>query len=557
MAAGALMLRTNRIRRATLAVIAGPAFAIALFCLTPGAARGQKAVFRVVPASRPATTAPADVEDERNTPTTAPTTRRADLPKGSFELVEWVVLLIDPNRTNANDMASFKSTWPGFARGRREAPGERPTQPGFVPRGRRALPVPVQSTVSAEALKNPSPVGVIRLLGKGGEDDSIDVLLQVPNGRFLQHWPQGKPKNNRQLWEKISLKAGPLQPVPADAGSWFETLRRSGDAGAASVMSTQRWTERFLMYDVEFPYPNVLKVKAVGSGKDAAAGKYQLANTGAWPMRDVEVYAPASGGWLVSGLKELPSSKPPATTQKGGSAATPEKVTAPPGPGTDALKHIFADAIGTKSIDVTVDDGEKATAATTKPTKGARRAASRPSSQPTTKPDQADAAGGDVQKDSWRDLAIRGDAKALSAEDAVAPWKARLTQAGLTPADVDVVLATLRTQALDDEQLTVVYRMDPVELDKLLPLEVVPLPAKTTRVGIAIVINIDPAAGERIAKLIAQMGDPDWSKREAAYAKLSEIGAGAKPKLTEATKNSDIEIVYRAERLLDAINNPQ
>jgi hypothetical protein len=346
-----------------------------------------------------------------------------------------------------------------------------------------------------------------------------------------------------------------MQPVPADAGSWFETLRRAGDAGAASVISTQRWTERFLMYDVEFPYPNVLKMKAAGSGgNDSAAGKYQLANAGAWPMRDVEVYAPASGGWRVSGLKELPSSKPQPTTQKSGSAATPEKITAPAGPATDAVKQIFADAIGNKSIEVTVEHGEKATGATTKP---AKRATSRPSTQPTTKPGQADAAGGDVPKDSWRDLAIPGDAKALSAADAVAPWKARLTEAGLTPADVDVVLATLRTQALDDEQLTVVYRMDPAELDKLLPLEVVPLPAKTTRVGIAIVINVDPAAGERIAKLIAQMGDPEWSKREAAYAKLSEIGAGAKPKLTEATKNSDIEIVYRAERLLDAINNPQ
>jgi hypothetical protein len=533
-------------------MLSGSMLVVALLCVTPQVARAQQVVrLRIAGApAAPATTAPTDVEDERNTPTTGPTTRRADLPKGSFELVEWVVVLIDPNRTNANDMASFKSTWPGFARGRRPAPGEKTMPAGYVPRGRRAMPVPVQSTVSAEALKNPSPVGVIRLFGKGGEDDSIDVLLQVPNGRFLQYWPQGKPKNNRQLWEKLALKAGPMQPVPADAGSWFETLRRAGDAGAASVISTQRWTERFLMYDVEFPYPNVLKVKAAGSGNDAT-GKYQLANTGAWPIRDVEVYAPASGGWRVSGLKDLPSSKPQPTTQKSGSTAKPEKITAPPGPATDAVKQIFADAVGNKSIDVTVEDGEKATAATTKP---AKRATSRPSSQPTTKPGQADA---DVSKDSWRDLAIPSDAKALPAEDAVAPWKARLTEAGLTPADVDVVLATLRTQALDDEQLTVVYRIDPAELDKLLPLEVVPLPAKTTRVGIAIVINVDPAAGERIAKLIAQMGDPEWSKREAAYAKLSEIGAGAKPKLTEATKNSDIEIVYRAERLLDAINNPQ
>jgi hypothetical protein len=248
------MLRTNRVRSRTLTPLAGPAlFAIALLCLAPEIARAQNLVLRAAPA-QPATTAPSDVEDERNTPTTAPTTRRADLPKGSFELVEWVVLLIDPNRANANDAAAFKSTWPGFARGRRAAPGENPVQVGYVPRGRRATPTPVQPSVSAEALKDPSPVGVIRLFGKGGEDDSIDVLLQVPNGRFLQHWPQGKPKTNRQLWEKIALKAGPMQPVPADAGSWFETLRKTGDAGAAaSVISTQRSSDRVRMYDAEEP----------------------------------------------------------------------------------------------------------------------------------------------------------------------------------------------------------------------------------------------------------------------------------------------------------------
>lgn len=517
--------------------------ALALLCVATQSARGQKAVLRVVPAPAVAgaapTTGPSDVEDERNTPTTGPTTRRADLPKGSFELVEWVVLLIDPNRANANDMASFKSTWPGFARGRRPAPGEKAMPMGVVPRGRRGIPVPVQPTVSADALKNPSPVGVIRLLGKGAEDDSIDVLLQVPNGRFLQYWPQGKPKTNRQLWEKVALKAGPMQPVPADAGSWFETLRKAGD-GAASVISTQRWTERFLVYDAEFPYPNMLKVKAAGSGSDAA-GKYQFANAGAWPMRDVEVYSPASGGWRVSGLQELASSKPQPTTQKSDkTAGAAEKANASTKPSAEVVKQVFAEK---------ADD--------TPSTKPATVATSRPTTGPTTKPDKADTAGGDVPKDAWRDVAIAADAKALSAEDAVAPWRSRLTDAGLTPADVDVILATLRTQALDDEQLTVVYRMDPAELDKLLPLEVVPLPAKTTRVGLAIVINIDPAAGERIAKLIQQMGDPDWSKREAAYTKLAELGAGAKPKLTEATKNSDIEIVYRAERLLDAINNPQ
>jgi hypothetical protein len=563
------MLTTNRIRPENLAMLCGGLLIVVLTFLAPQIAGAQQAVrVRVAApaaAAAPATTAPTDVEDERNTPTTAPTTRRVDLPKGSFELVEWVVVIVDPNRTNANDNAAFKSTWPGFARGRRPAPGE-PSQPRVAPRGRRGVAAaPAQAVPSAEALKKPSPVGVIRLIGKGGEEESIDVLVQATGGRFLQHWPQGKPKTARQLWEKVALKPGPMQPVPADAGSWFETLRRGGD-GAASVISTPRWTERFLMYDAEFPYPNVLKVKAAGKDGDAAAatdaGRYQLANAGAWPMRDVEVYSPASGGgWRVSGLTELPSSKPQPATQKSAGPTTAPATTKPAAPSAEAVKQVFADA--KKSVEVKVpasvepqDESEENAPST----RASRAAATKPSTRPTTQSGataSSSGGGGDVAKEAWRDLAIPADVKGLSAEDAVAPWRARLTDAGLTPADVDVILATLRAHALDDEQLTVVYRLDPAELDKLLPLEVVPLPAKTTRVGLAIVINVDPAAGERIAKLIQQMGDPDWSKREAAYAKLAELGAGAKPKLTEATKNSDIEIVYRAERLLDAIANPQ
>jgi hypothetical protein len=90
----------------------------------------------------------------------------------------------------------------------------------------------------------------------------------------------------------------------------------------------------------------------------------------------------------------------------------------------------------------------------------------------------------------------------------------------------------------------------------LLPLEVVPSPTKTTRVGLAIVKNADPAAGERIARLIEQLASDDWDQREAAQAKLAQLGAGARPKLSEALKHKDLEVVYRAERLLEALAAP-
>jgi hypothetical protein len=354
------------------------------------------------------------------------------------------------------------------------------------------------------------------------------------------------------LWEKVLLKQGTVLTVPADAGHWFETLRGKGGQ-PASPLSTTRWSENFLQYDAEITFPSVLRVKAAEKPSEG----FRVANTSSSILRDVEVYSPleGGGGWRVAGVAEVPATKAPPATRPSLSAAIPqEDIVAPAGPATDALKQIFGEInANVKPVDVKVEDKNAATQAATAPT---TKPATQPSTKPTTKP-IVSASGDELPKDAWREIKIAANSKALPAADAVAPWRQRLKDAGLTAADVEVIVSMLQTHALDPEQLTIVYRIDQAELDRVLPLEVVPLPAKITRVGIAIVKNIDPAQGERIAKLVEQLGNPSWEKREAAQAKLAEMGAGAKPKLTEALKHKDIEVVYRAERLLDSINNPQ
>ena len=96
----------------------------------------------------------------------------------------------------------------------------------------------------------------------------------------------------------------------------------------------------------------------------------------------------------------------------------------------------------------------------------------------------------------------------------------------------------------------------PPELDRLLPLDVTPTPRKTVRVALVVVRGIDPAITDEIDGLITQLGDADWNVREAAYKQLAEFGAAAQPKLTEATRQKDLEVVYRAERLLQRLANP-
>jgi uncharacterized protein (TIGR03067 family) len=55
---------------------------------------------------------------------------------------------------------------------------------------------------------------------------------------------------------------------------------------------------------------------------------------------------------------------------------------------------------------------------------------------------------------------------------------------------------------------------------------------------------------ERIARLVKQLGDDDFAKREAASKELDGIGEPALPALRKAASNDDPEIRLRAERIL-------
>jgi hypothetical protein len=131
-----------------------------------------------------------------------------------------------------------------------------------------------------------------------------------------------------------------------------------------------------------------------------------------------------------------------------------------------------------------------------------------------------------------------------------ASWKPILLDSGLGDEDCQVILQIIAGSAFNSHRLTVIYQMDDAELDRLLPLEVVPQPKKTLRVGIVIVKNADPALGSDIDDLIAQLGDPVWAKREEAYKSLQQMGPLALPKLREAVNNKDAEIAWRAEKLV-------
>ncbi len=62
-----------------------------------------------------------------------------------------------------------------------------------------------------------------------------------------------------------------------------------------------------------------------------------------------------------------------------------------------------------------------------------------------------------------------------------------------------------------------------------------------------------PAGAGSVEKLIAQLGSPDFKKREAASAELAKLDEKALPALRKAAKHSDAEVASRAKQAIEAI----
>ncbi len=62
--------------------------------------------------------------------------------------------------------------------------------------------------------------------------------------------------------------------------------------------------------------------------------------------------------------------------------------------------------------------------------------------------------------------------------------------------------------------------------------------------------GVDPRLQDRARGLVVQLGDKSPRSRESAETRLFEMGPAAIPVLEDALSSKDVEIVYRAERLL-------
>jgi hypothetical protein len=126
----------------------------------------------------------------------------------------------------------------------------------------------------------------------------------------------------------------------------------------------------------------------------------------------------------------------------------------------------------------------------------------------------------------------------------------RLQRAGLSAHEAELFVGQYAHALFDSEAIVVLARLDPSVIDEKLRLSIFPEPAKTVRVAMLLMRNVDPQFGSEIERLVAELGHAKYSVREAAQNRLTELGSLAFGPLYNALKNSDLEVVVRAERIL-------
>jgi hypothetical protein len=553
-------------------------------------------------------------------PTTQATTTAVTQPTAAnLELHEWAVFVVDGSSSQLNPQGLVSATVPPFVTDHRfgsTTPPDAPAAPAngnqlffngrFWQRGTPPVahsPVPVTTD-----LDDPSPVGIIRLVGSA--DSKVDVSITARGGSFLGSWPKAEDRANQLLWRDLTVSQQPDdQPPVVDPQHWFTNLR---SVPSAYLSLTHGGTDRFLLYDLEAPYACPVKAQAVKE-KAAKDFTYELSNPTPARLHDLTLYQGDRDGWRTVSIGDLAPTAPPVNppskkpTDPSGKNALGVKLidvsadltraknwgydgttglivdTVWPNtpahgklragdiimevdgrvvPKADDFLSMVASASGStlklqifrhnksKQIELPLPGQPAATQAiaTTGPTtKNATTTTSAPTTlRATTNPSLANVAA----LPRTVHLTVSPSTQPSDLADA---WKPAMVTAGVDPADTALITRVIARYAFDPHRLTAIYRMDDAEFDRLLPLEVVPEPAKIKRFALVIVVNVDPAAGTVVDDLIKQLGDDDWSRRDAAYKALAAMGPAATAKLTVAKTDKDLEIAWRAEKLLAAL----
>ncbi|HEX3997733.1 MAG TPA: hypothetical protein VHX65_04185 [Pirellulales bacterium] len=418
-------------------------------------------------------------------------------PTVNVEVTEWAVFVADVVNPTLNARNLFSDPLPSFAEDLRTASSDDHAKPG-----------------------DPAPLGLIRLSADGPIDktETVDVQLSFNSGRLLGHWPTAKTRSAAVLWKDLGLATDTTateRRLPE--GSWLAPLR----SGSLPLLAGGT-RESFLLYDLELPYQIQMHVSR------RSAETYSVSQSSSAALLDVTFYKPDTGHWRTAMVSSLASS---------GAGAMPAAPDLPAAVATSNSAYSAVQIVRANGAVVTMTKIQPALSAASAPAAtGAKKASAAPKPAIAAKPTEF----------------VLGPATETD-DTVLAPWRGKLAAAGLAAADQDAILKILARHALDPKRLTAVCRLDPAELDRIVPLEVVPQPKKITRVALVIVRGIDPAIDDDLDRLIKKLGDPSWKVRDAATKEIHKFGVRAKSRLETAANDKDVEISYRAEMLLAGI----
>ena len=121
---------------------------------------------------------------------------------------------------------------------------------------------------------------------------------------------------------------------------------------------------------------------------------------------------------------------------------------------------------------------------------------------------------------------------------------------------IQTLLDQYATSFFEPKGLIVLAHLTRDAIDEAVLLDVFPSPRKLVRTAVIVAHGVDPRLQDQARGLIKQLGDAQAPRREAAETQLYDLGPVAVPVLEDALKDKDIEVVFRAERILMRLNRP-
>jgi hypothetical protein len=130
----------------------------------------------------------------------------------------------------------------------------------------------------------------------------------------------------------------------------------------------------------------------------------------------------------------------------------------------------------------------------------------------------------------------------------------RLAAKGMRAEVIQAYLDQYAPTLFEPKGLIVVAHLSREAIDEIVLLDVFPTPKKFVRLAAVVAHGVDPRLQDRARLLVKQLGDLGPKVREEAETQLFELGPVAIPVLEDALRDKDVEIVFRAERILLRLN---